>query len=225
MKQGWGAVLQEQLQYLGWQSRRQWDRLRNVWWHSLWVERDEWRKWTLCLRKMVMAGKGGGRKPLTEEVVRTSDSSRKCMSPQQENLTRPKVTWRASVITTGNPLHSESDWVSACGRECTPALPLGREGLLKEGLPLAGLLKKNWEIPHNLFYQEPFEAVIWRACSAEEFSMYSGACRDRLRVRRGWVKKIPPPSRVTSTAFSTKTLLTMLVLTVCVLRLLTDLTI
>lgn len=48
---------------------------------------------------MVMAGKGGGRKPLTEEVVRTSDSSRKCMSPQQENLTRPKVTWRASVIT------------------------------------------------------------------------------------------------------------------------------
>lgn len=86
------------------------------------MKRDEWRKWTLCLRKMVMVGKGGGRKPLTEEVVRTSDSSRKCMSPQQENLTRPKVTWGASVITTRNSLHPESESVHVAGNAPLPCL-------------------------------------------------------------------------------------------------------
>ncbi|EPQ17861.1 Carbonic anhydrase 2 [Myotis brandtii] len=72
---------------------------------------------------MVMVVKGGGRKPLTEEVVRTSDSSRKCMSPQQENLTRRKG--KSAAFTGFDPcglLPGSLDYWTYPGSLTTPPL-------------------------------------------------------------------------------------------------------
>lgn len=83
-------------------------------------ERDEWRPRSLSLREALLVGQGAG-----EE---TFDRGRKCMSPQQESLTQPRVTREAGSFCCHiqEPRRSESVTKSVhTAVNATSALPLG----------------------------------------------------------------------------------------------------